>query len=193
MSYAEEHSQTTLAYRLKWFLGTSRLGVIIEGSDIFFSLVYCLNYVLQTYSETTSPLQAWITVVCVVIFALHFLLELTVSTERLHFLTSPSCFLNLLSMVPVFLLLYHGSMTTWPKLLRLCEVLRVFHMGVIAKFMKTEINQQLFRCVPAGATAGIAPPSWRAVLIAFVSEDVAGGAGVGERGDKETRVDGFAP
>ncbi len=143
--YSQEQSQTTLAYRLKWFLGTTRLGFIIEVSDIFFSLVYCINYVLQTYHDSRNPAQDIVTAVCLCTFSLHFMLELLVSTERVHYLRSPACLLNLLSMAPAALLFMDGGLNIWKRLLRLCEVLRIFHLGVIAKFMKTEINQQLFR------------------------------------------------
>jgi hypothetical protein len=145
-----DHNQTSLAYRLKWFLGTSRLGFIVEVSDVFFSAVYCLNYIMQTYTSSITGLQAWLWAICAVVFSLHFILDLLVSNERLRFLASLHCLLDLGSIAPVVLLFLHLPWNLWTRLLRLLQVLRIFRLGRVAKFMKTEINQQLFRYPCAG-------------------------------------------
>jgi hypothetical protein len=38
----------SLAYRLKWYLGTSRAGTVVDFTNFFFSAIYCINYVAET-------------------------------------------------------------------------------------------------------------------------------------------------
>ena len=41
-------SNMSLAYRLKWYLGTSRAGTVVDFTNFFFSAIYCINYVAET-------------------------------------------------------------------------------------------------------------------------------------------------
>ena len=54
----------------------------------------------------------------------------------------------LLSMAPTLLQLYNGSPTNVLfRFGRMFQTARIFQLGAVAKYMKTEINQQLFKWV----------------------------------------------
>ncbi len=54
-------------------------------------------------------------------------------------------------MAPMLLQLYTGPVTNlWFRLGRMFQTVRIFQLGTVAKYMKTEINQQLFRCAWGG-------------------------------------------
>ncbi len=53
-----------LAYRLKWWLGTSRAGTVVDFTNFLFSAVYCINYIAETCVGTAHVsmhcVQPWI-------------------------------------------------------------------------------------------------------------------------------------
>jgi hypothetical protein len=141
---------TSLMYRLKLYLSTTRLGVSIDLTDLTLSMLYCAAYIAETYeAELTTP-HIFVNVVCTVGFVLYFLLCLFLAPSRLHFLLSVPVLLDVLSVLPVVpLLLTDGQRTFTVQVMRIGVIARISHLEALDRLAKTDIGRQVFMCVAA--------------------------------------------
>jgi hypothetical protein len=141
-----EQATSSLSLRLRWFLGTSLIGLAVDIADIFISAVYCVTYISETYSSEVTPKQHIVATACIGFFGLLFALHLFVATKRMHFIMDWQTALDVLSGLPVLAWAFPGvSDTLGTRLLKLCAVTRASHLHKLSRFVTTDINRQLFR------------------------------------------------
>lgn len=146
---AGEKARNSLGVKLKWFLGTSRIGQGVITLDIVMSLLYCANYVAGTYilqSSPTGPVRI-IFLVCIATFIMQYALQTVIANHPLRFMMSREGILDLVSIIPLASEFVPMHSRVKLRFLLLPAVVRVFHLDQISRWVHSDINKQLFRCV----------------------------------------------
>jgi hypothetical protein len=116
---------------------SSMVGAAWDMSQVFFSILACGLYIAETYQSSYAGdiVLRWIEVSVTQFFLLDFLFNWFVSTStRLYFL-SPMTYIDIITIVPVYLTLILGdrnipnlSLLRFVRILRLIRILRTFKL-----------------------------------------------------------------
>ncbi len=146
----------------------SRLGVFVDVADVLLSLLFCVAYIAETHFEHVPFALAVVNVWCTAVFSGYFLLCLLVSRQQSAFLRSAHTILDMISIFALVPLLWYGrdrrsfNMQLW----RLLAVTRVSHLDGLERFVKRDVDRQVFLYVQPGH--GHPPPCILICVTRFV-------------------------
>lgn len=140
--------RTTLRQKIGFYLEDietpigKAIAILISG----FVILSCSIFVIETYpiSSTLRELLDRLNIFILICFTVEYLLRLWCAKERLQYLFSFYAFLDLISILPLFLRIFDGSFTylrilRWFRILRL---IRFIEIKIAAK-THTQVNQGL--------------------------------------------------
>jgi voltage-gated potassium channel Kch len=116
---------------------SSAIGALWDVSQVFFSILACGLYIAETYQSSYGGdlILRWIEIVITQFFSLDFLFNWFVATTTKLYFLSPMTYVDIITIVPVYLTLILGdrnipnlSLLRFVRILRLIRILRTFKM-----------------------------------------------------------------
>jgi hypothetical protein len=141
----EDDPDVPFSIRLRYKLGTSILGTLIDVLDVVVAIMYAIEFVTEHYGDDLSRTQYAVKAVCGVVMCAHFLLSLYIAPKRIAFLTSTDTALDLISMAPLALLLLSPPYSFWMKLFRVGTCARLSHLDVLSRFIVSNMKLQFLK------------------------------------------------